>query len=147
MKLSEIKPIDAALVQKLNNTVEKLNNLNNMKIKSNSYIKLSELDIIPEGIIKELDRAIELAKDKANKEKISKIYDKILSTEPINYDTTKFDNAFKMITQIKETENWLSQANGVIEQIINWFKQIGVTTANCPKCGESIVIDIDTISN
>ena len=43
----------------------------------------------------------------------------------------------------EQSKRAVAEANKYCDAIVKWFKDIGVDTETCPKCGETIVIDID----
>lgn len=115
--------------------------------------KLSEIDKMQAISVEDLNkfnRALNIKnglvgqRDKLNKLNI----DNIQEVRDIDIDAcTKASRAIAIIQRQKALSDGSKQINAFCEQVETWFKQIGVATETCPKCGETIVIDIDKIEN
>ena len=57
------------------------------------------------------------------------------------------------LVAVMNYKNTIAQGNTAIEQytdyidkVIAWMKSIGVATTDCPRCGESVIIDLDLLN-
>ena len=152
LELSNLEPVDTALMEKLNNACENKRVLSEINDKNRSYAEIAELDVIPVDEISKFGRIDEIQGLIRHQQKLYDIYDSNLS-KASSIDESEFTYLGKL-SQISEladknesTSSTLTKINEYVDGVINWMKAVGVATTSCPKCGESIIIDLDAMGN
>lgn len=118
--------------------------------RSKYYLSVDSLSEIPINEITNMQKGISLArKVHADEESLRALN---IQNVPIVSDSdievyTKTHRALGLIGR----NNLLSESKVKIDEycdsIVNWLKAIGVATETCPKCGETIIIDLDKMNN
>lgn len=122
--------------------------LKNSEEQSKNYIAVNSLSEININEVSNLQRAIALSKKiEADMNKLQTL--NISSAADIqDSDLTVYSRTYKalgLIQRNKQLEDAKVQIDNYCDAVIKWMKDIGVATETCPKCGETIVIDLDKI--
>ena len=149
--LQETEPIDINLLSKLNNAVDTYQSLNTMMVKSSAYMELSKVEAISELEVNQLVNIGVISENLYKLTTLNSIYD--LSNSNLELINQSDIDIIGKLSRISEGYNIISlnrqeliKMEATIEQAIAWLKSIGVAATSCPKCGESIIIDLDLIS-
>lgn len=122
--------------------------LKNSEEQSRNYIAVNGLSEINVNEVSNLQRAIALQrKIEADMNKLQTL--NISSAADVSdSDLTVYSRTYKalgLIQRNKQLEDAKVQIDNYCDAVIKWMKDIGVATETCPKCGETIVIDLDKI--
>lgn len=122
--------------------------LKNSEEQSRNYIAVNSLSEININEVSNLQRAIALQrKIEADMDKLQTL--NISSAADVSdSDLTVYSRTYKalgLIQRNKQLEDAKVQIDNYCDAVIKWMKDIGVATETCPKCGETIVIDLDKI--
>lgn len=152
-KYNGIENLSAVKTDELTKFETALTRKDRIEAASEIESKLHEIDELSEINVEDLskfNRAISIRGSLAGqREKLNNLsIDSIPEIRDIDVDAcTKASRAIAIIQRQKALSDGSKQINAFCEQVETWFKQIGVATETCPKCGETIVIDIDKIEN
>lgn len=145
---NSISEIDTSILNKLINIINRKEMLDRKIKDAGSLVHLSEISEISEIEIVQLNKALALlAKIETNKKMIEAI-DTTGSSEVSDIDIKAVNTMQRVEYLIAENErkkSELDKINNYIEQVHNYMKQCGVAVETCPKCGESVVFDIDKL--
>lgn len=122
--------------------------LKNSEEQSRNYIAVNSLSEININEVSNLQRAIALQrKIEADMNKLQTL-NISSATDVQDSDLTVYSRTYKalgLIQRNKQLEDAKVQIDNYCDAVIKWMKDIGVATETCPKCGETIVIDLDKI--
>lgn len=122
--------------------------LKNSEEQSRNYIAVNGLSEININEVSNLQRAMALQrKIKADMNKLQTL-DISSAADVQDSDLTVYSRTYKalgLIQRNKQLEDAKVQIDNYCDAVIKWMKDIGVATETCPKCGETIVIDLDKI--
>lgn len=115
---------------------------------SKNYIALNDLSEISVTELSNLQKGISLLeKVKGDSAKLSKI--DVGGTPDISdTDIAVYSKAFKalgLVSRNIQLINAKAQIDNYCDAVVKWLKDIGVATETCPKCGETIIIDLDKL--
>ena len=144
-KLSSIEPVRIELIEKLNLALVRSEELRKMQLESKNYISLSEVSSINEVEMQSILRVESILNRIESNKALLNTYQKVLEISEVSNSElesiVKMDRVINFQNEIINAKSGLDKINEFIDGVLNWMKQIGVATASCPKCGESIVID------
>lgn len=149
-ELNNLEQVDAGIIEKLDNTVEKMNNISEMKNKLGSMMDLDRVCPISEIEVSTLDRIVDLINNINQQRKRFEIYNRedINTIDESEIEAiSKMTQAINLIDGIDKGKTSLISMNDYIDKVLAWMKSIGVATADCPKCGESIIIDMNVLNS
>lgn len=144
--VSNSELIDTGVVNKLSNFILKKEMLSTKIANAGALVHVSEISEISEIEIMQLNKIITLLKTIRYKESMSKALDTNGCDE---IDDSRLTNLSKLHSigvkrdEIIEKQAQLDSINTYIEQVHDYMKQCGVAVETCPKCGESVVFDVD----
>ena len=147
-KLDAAEPVNEALMQKLNLAVSRSDSIAKDQYISQGYLDIANLVEISETEISNLVRAADLISTIDKLCNMQRVYDTSVAKEVTNdqiFVVNNSESAMALIQKIADDSTGLDQINNYIDQVESWFKQIGVATTTCPKCGEDVIIDTDLI--
>ena len=148
LELSNAESVDVAGVNKLNEAVDRANSINEMTIRSKNFVDLANLDTISEVEVSNLLRAYDIESSIERAKEMISIYDTGEAQAIDLRELTSIDQMGRMIdgmARIEADKATIAQIDAYVEQMLAYMKWAGVTTTNCPKCGEDIVIDLEKI--
>lgn len=145
-ELNSISEIDTLVINKVSKLLNMINNHRELINRAGSLSTINKNSEISESVIIHLSRLSNLLNKK--KSFSNGIDYSILNSynEITNDDINRVSNISKLITLINNdnnNKNMLKQCTDYISQVENYLKSLGVATETCPKCGETIIFDID----
>ena len=143
-----LEEIDLNSYYNIYNAHVRYESLKNSEEQSRNYIAVNSLNEININEVSNLQRAIALQKKiEADMNKLQTL--NISSAADVSdSDLTVYSRTYKalgLIQRNKQLEDAKVQIDNYCDAVIKWMKDIGVATETCPKCGETIVIDLDKI--
>lgn len=115
---------------------------------SKNYIALNSLSEISVTELSNLQKGMSLLEEiKGDSVKLSKI-DLGNAPDISDTDITVYSKAFKALGLVSRNTQLLNakvQIDTYCDAVVKWLKDIGVATETCPKCGETIIIDLDKL--
>lgn len=143
-----LEEIDLNSYYNIYNAHVRYESLKNSEEQSRNYIAVNSLSEININEVSNLQRAIALSqKIKADMNKLQTL-DISRAADVQDSDLTVYSRTYKalgLIQRNKQLEDAKVQIDNYCDAVIKWMKDIGVATETCPKCGETIVIDLDKI--
>ena len=152
-KYSEIlaaEQIDESVVSNVVSAYSRKQIIDDMQKRNRAYIELSNVEDIDELVISRFEDARSTI-DKLNRDRGRlKIYEdnnlEELSDTALS-NLNKIETVIKYRDSINNGNQVIKQYSDYIDQIVEYLKSLGVATTDCPRCGESIVIDLDLINS
>lgn len=143
-----LEEIDINSYYNIYNAHVRYESLKNSEEQSRNYIAVNSLSEININEVSNLQRAMALSKKiEADMNKLQTL--NISSAADVqDSDLTVYSRTYKalgLIQRNKQLEDAKVQIDNYCDAVIKWMKDIGVATETCPKCGETIVIDLDKI--
>ena len=143
-----LEEIDLNSYYNIYNAHVRYESLKNSEEQSRNYIAVNSLSEININEVSNLQRAMALSKKiEADMNKLQTL--NISSAADVSdSDLTVYSRTYKalgLIQRNKQLEDAKVQIDNYCDAVIKWMKDIGVATETCPKCGETIVIDLDKI--
>lgn len=143
-----LEEIDLNSYYNIYNAHVRYESLKNSEEQSRNYIAVNGLSEININEVSNLQRAIALSKKiEADMNKLQTL--NISSAADVqDSDLTVYSRTYKalgLMQRNKQLEDAKVQIDNYCDAVIKWMKDIGVATETCPKCGETIVIDLDKI--
>ena len=147
--LNSISEIDTSTLDKVNVLRDKISELNSKTQSAGALISVASMESISESVVSKITSLnSRVNKRDALMETLSKI--DVSSCEEIDQTKlnaiSKLNKIYSHSQMIVQRSAVLAQYNVYIEQIQNYLQQCGVAVETCPKCGESIVFDLDKMS-
>lgn len=143
-----LEEIDLNSYYNIYNAHVRYESLKNSEEQSRNYIAVNSLSEINVNEVSNLQRAIALQrKIEADMNKLQTL-NISSATDVQDSDLTVYSRTYKalgLIQRNKQLEDAKIQIDNYCDAVIKWMKDIGVATETCPKCGETIVIDLDKI--
>lgn len=143
-----LEEIDLNSYYNIYNAHVRYESLKNSEEQSRNYIAVNSLSEININEVSNLQRAIALSKKiEADMNKLQTL-NISSATDVQDSDLTVYSRTYKalgIIQRNKQLEDAKVQIDNYCDAVIKWMKDIGVATETCPKCGETIVIDLDKI--
>lgn len=143
-----LEEIDLNSYYNIYNAHVRYESLKNSEEQSRNYIAVNSLSEININEVSNLQRAMALQrKIEADMNKLQTL--NISSAADVqDSDLTVYSRTYKalgLMQRNKQLEDAKVQIDNYCDAVIKWMKDIGVATETCPKCGETIVIDLDKI--
>ena len=143
-----LEEIDLNSYYNIYNAHARYESLKNSEEQSRNYIAVNGLSEININEVSNLQRAIALSKKiEADMNKLQTL-DISRAIDVSDSDLTVYNRTYKalgLMQRNKQLEDAKVQIDNYCDAVIKWMKDIGVATETCPKCGETIVIDLDKI--
>lgn len=143
-----LEEIDLNSYYNIYNAHVRYESLKNSEEQSRNYIAVNSLSEININEVSNLQRAIALQrKIEADMNKLQTL-DISSAADISDSDLTVYNRTYKalgLMQRNKQLEDAKVQIDNYCDAVIKWMKDIGVATETCPKCGETIVIDLDKI--
>lgn len=143
-----LEEIDLNSYYNIYNAHVRYESLKNSEEQSKNYIAVNGLSEININEVSNLQRAIALQrKIEADMTKLQTL-DISSAADVSDSDLTVYNRTYKalgLMQRNKQLEDAKVQIDNYCDAVIKWMKDIGVATETCPKCGETIVIDLDKI--
>lgn len=143
-----LEEIDLNSYYNIYNAYVRYESLKNSEEQSRNYIAVNSLSEININEVSNLQRAIALQKKiEADMNKLQTL-NISSATDVQDSDLTVYSRTYKalgLMQRNKQLEDAKVQIDNYCDAVIKWMKEIGVATETCPKCGETIVIDLDKI--
>lgn len=143
-----LEEIDLNSYYNIYNAHVRYEGLKNSEEQSRNYIAVNSLSEININEVSNLQRAIALSKKiKADMNKLQTL-DISRAADVQDSDLTVYSRTYKalgLVQRNKQLEDAKVQIDNYCDAVIKWMKDIGVATETCPKCGETIVIDLDKL--
>ena len=147
-ELDNIETIDLGVVNKIENIINKKEMLDRKIADAGALVQLTEISEISEMKAMHIVRAGALL-DRLNALRQQYNYsdlDKCKEIQQHELDKlVKMQKIINMNSNIKTNKDQYNQIVAYCEQVQNWMKSIGVAFETCPKCGESVLIDMDKV--
>lgn len=144
-QLSTVEFIDTTELSKIDNIMSKISLLEGMKISSGLMSELSKAEVVSEIEISSLNRANSLLNAINNDSERLKIYNVSEAENIAEKDLdilSKMSRVTEINSYIETSDKSLVQIKEYIDGVVNWMKSVGVSTVDCPKCNETIIIDL-----
>lgn len=148
--LSEVDAIDEIntdKVVKLESLAKKIAGLEIKKKEAGELVNINDLTEISEVVVDQLNKAMAY---KARLNSITKVVDdrKELNScsEIPDSHMTAVNTLYRVISlcnTVKQKQETVGQLKNYIDQVEVYLKQCGVACETCPKCGETVIFDID----
>lgn len=147
-KTNNIEEIDTSIASRLSSIIDKENMLRDKIANAGALAHVSEISEISEVLAVQLNKAITLLNklDKIQRQKDT--LDVSKCEEITDATTSSLDKLARVSTLVGDIESkntQLEQINAYIEQVHDYMKQCGVAVETCPKCGESVIFDVDKL--
>ena len=146
--IDNLSEIDVSIYNKVINLLNKTNELSIKTDMASRYSIIDGLNEISEATVKQLDRCNTLVK-KQKELNEKNIYNEIYNCSEIEQDDinalTKLITLRSNISKVKDHPQQIEELNNKSNKITEKMIQLGVAVEECPKCGETIVFDIDKI--
>lgn len=143
-----LEEIDLNSYYNIYNAHVRYESLKNSEEQSRNYIAVNGLSEININEVSNLQRAIALQrKIEADMNKLQAL-DISRAADVQDSDLTVYNRTYKalgLMQRNKQLEDAKVQIDNYCDAVIKWMKDIGVATETCPKCGETIVIDLDKL--
>ena len=143
-----LEEIDLNSYYNIYNAHVRYESLKNSEEQSRNYIAINSLSEININEVSNLQRAMALQrKIEADMNKLQTL-NISSATDVQDSDLTVYSRTYKalgLMQRNKQLEDAKVQIDNYCDAVIKWMKDIGVATETCPKCGETIVIDLDKI--
>lgn len=143
-----LEEIDLNSYYNIYNAHVRYESLKNSEEQSRNYIAVNSLSEININEVSNLQRAMALSKKiEADMSKLQTL-NISSATDVQDSDLTVYSRTYKalgLMQRNKQLEDAKVQIDNYCDAVIKWMKDIGVATETCPKCGETIVIDLDKI--
>ena len=143
-----LEEIDLNSYYNIYNAHVRYESLKNSEEQSRNYIAVNSLSEININEVSNLQRAMTLQrKIEADMNKLQTL-NISSATDVQDSDLTVYSRTYKalgLMQRNKQLEDAKVQIGNYCDAVIKWMKDIGVATETCPKCGETIVIDLDKI--
>lgn len=143
-----LEEIDLNRYYNIYNAHVRYESLKNSEEQSKNYIAVNSLSEINVNEVSNLQRAMALQKKiEADRDRLQTL-DISSAADVSDSDLTVYSRTYKalgLIQRNKQLEDAKVQIDNYCDAVIKWMKDIGVATETCPKCGETIVIDLDKI--
>lgn len=143
-----LEEIDLNSYYNIYNAHVRYESLKNSEEQSRNYIAVNSLSEININEVSNLQRAMALSKKiEADMSKLQTL-NISRAADVQDFDLTVYNRTYKalgLMQRNKQLEDAKVQIDNYCDAVIKWMKDIGVATETCPKCGETIVIDLDKI--
>lgn len=143
-----LEEIDLNSYYNIYNARVRYESLKNSEEQSRNYIAVNSLSEININEVSNLQRAIALQrKIEADTNKLQTL-NISRAADVQDSDLTVYNRTYKalgLMQRNKQLEDAKVQIDNYCDAVIKWMKDIGVATETCPKCGETIVIDLDKL--
>lgn len=148
-KLSTISEISNTLVQNLDSAIRQKSMISEIGVRLGSYSDIEHANIIDISQAMAFESAIaQLSRAKSIDEQIKRI-DTTGASEIKDESIGKIqaiEKALKLIAETQSLEQSLTDTTSRIELLTNELKNSGAVVTNCPKCGETVIVDVGTIN-
>lgn len=147
-KLNTAESIDLTTIIKMRDIIEKSDSLKVKIDRAKNLVKVSELSEIKEYEVNQLSRAIRLINsiDESRRQLARVDTTGCQLIEQRDFDTVfKISRVMAMIDRNKLLVEDVGKRNVYVQQVEAYLKQCGAKVVNCTKCGESIVLDSDSL--
>lgn len=148
--LSEVDALDEIntdKVVKLESLAKKIDGLEIKKKEAGELVNINGLTEISEVVVDQLNKAMAY---KTRLDSITKVVDdrKELNScsEIPDSHMTAVNTLYRVISlcnTVKQKQETVGQLKNYIDQVEVYLKQCGVACETCPKCGETVIFDID----
>lgn len=143
-----LEEIDLNSYYNIYNAHARYESLKNSEEQSRNYIAVNGLSEININEVSNLQRAIALQRKIESDMNKLQTLDISRAADVQDSDLTVYSRTYKalgLMQRNKQLEDAKVQIDNYCDAVIKWMKDIGVATETCPKCGETIVIDLDKI--
>lgn len=147
-KTNDIEEIDTSVVSKLESIIDKENILRDKIANAGALAHITEVSEVSEILVVQLNKAITLLNKLNTIQKQKDALDVSGCKEISDSSTSSLDKLTRissLVSNIEEKNAQLEQINAYIEQVHDYMKQCGVAVETCPKCGESVIFDVDKL--
>lgn len=138
--------IDIQQLNKMSTAVARKQTIDKDVAQSSLFIEVSKLPEISIQEVQNLQRAVNINRTIKNQtaglNKIDTSGAEYVQTQELEM-FNRAQRALAIKIKNEQSKRAVAEANKYCDAIVKWFKDIGVDTETCPKCGETIVIDID----
>ena len=138
--------IDIGVVNKLSNFISKKDILDAKIANAGALVHISEISEISEVEIVQLNKVMTLLDKLRHKELMLRAIDTSGCDQIADNRLTnlaKLHSIGSKRDEVTEKQAQLDSINNYIEQVHDYMKQCGVAVETCPKCGESVIFDVD----
>ena len=145
-EVEDAQLIDLSVEQKLEQAISRIQDIEKCKVEGERLLKVYNLPEFSISEVSNLQRAIVLKQSISDKEAALQrlnVSGAVEIPDSSLQQMDKFNRVIAMIARNTANETAIAQIDGYCNQITEWFKAIGVNTETCPKCGETIIIDMD----
>lgn len=149
-QLDSLSEIQTEIESKLMGAIIRKNKLDTLNNNASALLEIDNLSEINYSLEEKVTNAV---KFKARLDSLSAKLDTINTDDCAEISQKEIDALarLKHSSDLLERNSRLSDAVKPIDDwcinMTNWFKSVGVATETCPKCGESIVIDLDALES
>jgi hypothetical protein len=148
-EIENLEEINTSTEGKLRSIIEKKENLSNKMASASALVSIRDLDDISETTIMQLSKVRSLTSSLTEKQNKLKIIDTssidLIDENKLTQTLNKFVKIESGNQKIEQCRSQITPLENAINQIVEWMKYYHVATETCPKCGETVVIDIDKI--
>ena len=138
--------IDIQQLNKMSTAVARKQTIDKDVAQSSLFIEVSKLPEISIQEVQNLQRAVNINRTIKNQtvglNKIDTSGAEYVQTQELEM-FNRAQRALAIKIKNEQSKRAVAEATKYCDAIVKWFKDIGVDTETCPKCGETIVIDID----
>lgn len=147
-KINDIEEINTNVLDKISNIKTKIDILTSKKSNAGAMVHLSEISEISESEVVQLNKAVTLLLRLNTVNRQLKLINIESCNEIEQCQIDIIDKANKIIQlSINKNQymNDLEPINTYISQVQDYMIQCGVAVESCPKCGESVIFDMDKL--
>lgn len=147
-QILNLEEIEVSTISKLTGIIDRVEHLQRLMRESSEFKDLDTLDIVDQSLIERMERAVEI-KNKLEKLELNNIdLGEASLVEQLDFDIViKASQCMQYIEQINTWSDYRKQALDYCNQVSTYLKSIGAMVETCPNCGETIVIDMDSLNN
>ena len=141
-----LQEIDCSLVDKLQRAAEKASKVGDLEKSVHAFGNLDALSEISIESLNKFNRISYLVQ-KCRKASIMLNKLDVFSVEEISQEDLEVCNKIKRMIALKDRNNQLEaaikQIDNYCKQVSDYLKSLGVAVEICPRCGESVVVDLE----
>lgn len=148
LKVVELEQISTGSLEKMERALSLEKETERIKSSSKVYgdlDKVSEIDIQTMSMLDNLERALNYKSNIEENERVLKVYGSVQSAEEIKQDDLKVLDRIASIISLRDevfkNHSELQVFAGEITRLTKQLEESGAVVADCPRCGETIVVD------
>ena len=147
-ELDNIGIIDLSVLERVRKIIDKKNSLMAKIEDTKTYMPVDNLTEISESCVNHINSALTMTARLNELTAKASAIDLSSCSEITDTTISQYDKATKIFNRVQDMINKIAevaQINAEIYKINEYLKQSGVAVETCPKCGESVVFNINSV--